>query len=546
MQRTLASSAIALIVAAGPALAELTPAQVWENLSRYYTSMGYEISVGAQEETDGNLTLSDVVLTSEIEQADASASVTATVPKIVLEQTDDAKVRTVFEGEMTAETTTVGPDQEPVAFQLVMTAPENETISSGTEEDMLHEFNFPTLESKAYFGEMTPDSNGGAAPVTFTLTETTGEYRTVQAEGQEISYDMVSKGLDIVLNISAPPAEDGTDGNNKVTGQAHVDGVTFTGTTSIPADIENLAERLDLALNAGFVSTGKAELGKISGDMAFEGTDADGAPQTGNAKFNAGDSDLTFSMSKEGLTYGGNSGKTEVEANFAGLPFPLTYTVDSSSGEITFPVSKAEEAQPFALKYELTGVKLGDAIWDQFDPGKELPRDPANLKLDLTGEALVKNDLFDPAFAQKLEEQATDPAVDPETDPGTDSGAEGEEPGTATGATAPPPVPFEPKSLKINEFLLQAVGTDTNLTGELTFADLAQPPVGVIEGDFKGINALLDKLVAMGLVPQDQLMGARMMLAMFAKPAEGDPDHLQTKIEFKEGGSIFANGQQVK
>src|SRR5690606_35730837 len=112
--------------------------------------------------------------------------------------------------------------------------------------------------------------------------------------------------------------------------------------------------------------------------------------------------------------------------------------------------------------------------------------------------------------------------------------------------STPPTVPFEPRSLKINEVVLQAVGADANLTGDLTFADLEQPPVGVIEGDFKGINALLDKLVAMGIVPQDQLMGARMMLAMFGQPAEGDPDHLQTKIEFADAGSIFASGQQVE
>ncbi|MDP0930324.1 DUF2125 domain-containing protein [Paracoccus onubensis] len=544
MQRTLASSAIALIVAAGPALAELTPAQVWDNLSGYYTSMGYEVTVGSQDETDGNLSLTDVVFTSEIDQPDAATSVSATVPKITLEQTDDAKVRTVFDGEMTVESTTDVPDQEPMSFRLVMTAPENEMISSGTENDMLHEFDFPTLESKLYFGSATPDADSGEAPVTLTLTESTGQYRTVHAENQEITYEMVSKGLDVALNVTEPPAEDGTSGNGKVTGQAHVDGVTFTGTTSIPGDIKNLAERLDLALNAGFVAQGKAELGKMNGDMTFEGMDENDQPQSGDAKFNAESSDLTFAMSKEGLTYGGNSGATEVEANFAQLPFPITYSIDKASGEATFPVSKGEDAQPFALKYELAGVKLADAIWDQFDPGKELPRDPANLKLDLTGEAVVKNDLFDPAFAQKLEAQAADPATD---DPATDDpAAEGEAPDATAETSTPPTVPFEPRSLKINEVVLQAVGADANLTGDLTFADLEQPPVGVIEGDFKGINALLDKLVAMGIVPQDQLMGARMMLAMFAQPAEGDPDHLQTKIEFKEGGSIFANGQQVK
>lgn len=42
------------------------------------------------------------------------------------------------------------------------------------------------------------------------------------------------------------------------------------------------------------------------------------------------------------------------------------------------------------------------------------------------------------------------------------------------------------------------------------------------------------------------MMGMRMMLAMFAKPDEANPDRLTSEIEFREGGRIFANGQQVK
>ena len=37
-----------------------------------------------------------------------------------------------------------------------------------------------------------------------------------------------------------------------------------------------------------------------------------------------------------------------------------------------------------------------------------------------------------------------------------------------------------------------------------------------------------------------------MMLAMFARPSDSDPETMTTEIEFREGGSIFANGQQVK
>ena len=44
MVRPLATSALALILGAAPVLAEVTPAQVWENLQKYSTDYGYVVS----------------------------------------------------------------------------------------------------------------------------------------------------------------------------------------------------------------------------------------------------------------------------------------------------------------------------------------------------------------------------------------------------------------------------------------------------------------------------------------------------------------------
>ena len=541
MQRTLASSAIALIVAAGPSFAELTPAQVWEDYSDYLTSMGYEVTVGSQDESDGTLTLTDVGLSANIEQpagegeATSASVFTGNIPTLKFEQLDADKVRTVMEGEMVMKSVTEIPDAEPVEFEMTMAAPDNETISSGSVEDMLHEFNMPSLVTKAYFGDALPGAAEGEPPLTLTITESTGQYRTVKGENTELTYDMVSKAMDVALNMSEPDAPDGTEGTGKFAGQFKIDGLNFTGTTTLPGDVENMAERLDLALNAGFVADGKVELGAMTGDLSLEGLSDPSAPQDGTGTFTNEPGELTVSMSKDGLKYGGSSGGGNVEANIEGLPFPITYAIDGAAFDLAFPVSKSEESQPFALKYAIEGLTLGDGIWDMFDPSKQLSRDPANLTIDVAGDATVTNDLFDPEFGQQMAAQS---AIDPET------GMAAADP--ETGVAPAPDMPFMPESLKINEFVLQAVGVDANVTGDLAFTDMSQPPVGQIDGDFKGINALLDKLVAMGIIPEEQIMGPRMMLAMFAKPVDGDADHLETKLEFKDDGSILANGQRVK
>lgn len=542
MRRTLASSAIALIVGAGPVLADLTPAQVWENLESYYADMGYKVAIGSKDDAGSTLTLSDVVATSETEQVDT----TITIPTLTLEQTGDAKVRSVMDGELTIESETQLPDQEPMKFGVVMIAPGNEMLSSGTVEDMLHEFDYPTLETAIRLDDES--ANGGEVPFTATLTDLTGQYRTVRDNGQNITYDMKAAGLDLKINVIEPPAEgENSDqaqdqGHGKFVGEMQIDGITTSGKTIIPEGIENMAERVDLALNAGFLADGTIEMGEMTGDISFEGVDPDGSSQSGTGTFSSGGGDLTVTMSKDGLSYAGTSQGSEVEVTVAQLPFPISYAIESAKGAIAFPISKSEDAQPFSLNYEIIGLTLADGIWNLFDPGQELPRDPASLKIDLAGEALMKGDLFNPAFNEKMTGMAEDSAPQDPMAEGGDQDA------TADGTDMPasPEMPFEPKSVKINSVSLQAVGVDANVTGDLTMPQGVQQPVGTIEGEFTGINALLEKLVSMGLVPQDQLMGARMMLAMFAKPVEGNPDQMQTKLEFKEDGSIFANGQQVQ
>ncbi|OIQ64787.1 hypothetical protein GALL_536590 [mine drainage metagenome] len=92
-----------------------------------------------------------------------------------------------------------------------------------------------------------------------------------------------------------------------------------------------------------------------------------------------------------------------------------------------------------------------------------------------------------------------------------------------------------------------AVGADLSGTGAVTFDNTSAVPVpsGSVDLKLVGGNGLIDKFIAMGLLPKDQAMGFRMMLAMFAKPGEGT-DTLTSKIEFNKDGSILANGQRIQ
>ena len=57
-------------------------------------------------------------------------------------------------------------------------------------------------------------------------------------------------------------------------------------------------------------------------------------------------------------------------------------------------------------------------------------------------------------------------------------------------------------------------------------------------------DALFDRLATVGLLPDEQLMGFRMMLGMFADVV-GD-DHLVSEVEITPAGQILLNGQRLR
>ena len=69
--------------------------------------------------------------------------------------------------------------------------------------------------------------------------------------------------------------------------------------------------------------------------------------------------------------------------------------------------------------------------------------------------------------------------------------------------------------------------------------------VGSIFINASGINALIQSLGEMGLLPAQQAGFAQMMLGMFTVPGDA-PDTLKTEIQLTEDGGILANGQRLQ
>lgn len=522
MYRPIATSTIALVLGAGPLLADVTPTQVWDNLRETYTHMGYQMQVGNTDEAGETLTVTDVVLMPKEKEGEMSL----TIPKIVLQQTGGGDVRSRIEGQMDLEMHGETADKEPTGFVMTIDAPGNETLTTGTPEAMNHSVTAP---------ELTLEGHGldkvNKTPVTIRMTDLAAQQ--TQTEGEDGSSEQTFEGsvatAELQVSASGPSAQyddmpgDDSDEETKpvdpngpkdsFNSTINIENLTFQGNGSLPAEETHMTSDPSGALKAGYAGQASFAMDAFSGTFKSQTAGMpDQQPSNTSGSFKAANGTMSMSMDQDSLTYEGKAEDMAAEMTSDDLPFPIAYTIAENSFRLAMPVIASEQDQPFALTYGIKDLALNKQIWQAIDPQNTLPHDPASLMIDFEGMAVLVKDFFSPEFGDTESEQA----------------------------------PMLPRQLSIKTVSLDAIGATADLAGDLTFGDDPSQPVGKIEGTFTGINGLLDNAVAMGLAPQEQMMGIRMMMAMFARPSEDDPETLTTELEFREGGSIFANGQQVK
>jgi hypothetical protein len=289
---------------------------------------------------------------------------------------------------------------------------------------------------------------------------------------------------------------------------------SFTGKTVMVAPELMQSGNMSAALAAGFMIEGEYSTGPISTKLNMT---ENGRPGAFDATFAGTTAHIT--MNADRFDYGFGMMGAAINASGFEIPMPM---VTGAFGEMAFgfamPVKASEAPQDFSALVKVVDLTMADDLWSMFDPGGALKRDPVTLIADLAGTGAWTVDILDPATQ-------------------IDQG---------------PELPAKLFSLNLTQVLAKAAGAQIAATGALTFdnEDLMSyagfpAPEGKVTITMDGINALLDALVAIGAVSADDLMGARMGLAMMAKPGAGS-DQLVSEIEFRAGGSLFVNGVQMQ
>lgn len=490
---------LAALLAGTTALADVTAQQVWEDWQANFDIYGEDaISVGAQEMANGTLTISDF----RISFASDDSAVNATVETITFAEQGDGTVSVTMSDEILM--TLTSEEEETQRVTLANRHSGLEIIVSGDPGAM--DYAIMADRYALELVEVTLDGVAQPGDLSVALNNVNGNYisRTDDAL-RNVDYAINADSLDLLINIVDP------DEGTQVDLSGTIADIVSRASMSVPQDVSR-DDAATMVMN-GFALNGGYTMGAAS--YAFSAAQ-DGQTTEGTATTTS--SSVDVALDGDGMRYDTTTQGIAITAGGTTLPLPIDIGIGQYGVALALPLARSEEPADFALAFNLTELTFNNMIWSMIDAAGNLPRDPITLVADLSGTVRLLHDILDPEQAAAIE----------------DAGA-----------------PGEIHTLSLNELVISGVGASVTGTGDFTFDntdldtfDGLPRPEGSATFVIRGANALLDTLVEMGLVPSDQVMGARMMLGLFATPT--GEDELTSVIEVNEQGHLLANGQRLQ
>jgi hypothetical protein len=493
MNSYLAAPALALLMT-GTAHAALTADQVWQSWKDAGALVGLTVSAATENNSGGVLTLNGVSIAPEgmsgltisdmtlTEQSDGSVAI-APGADIGASMTGDAEgsVKLTHDGlTITAREADGGMAYDYAAAKL----------------DVVYDSTYPGMSLD---GSEAPKVSAAGdvsfANLTGTYSDTPGTNRTFgwSLKADTLAYNTTSDDPGMQMKQTSTSTTQGIDM-----------GLTFALPTTIA--LAAIASPADFAtaLNEGLAFSLSTKQGESNGTMTQES-----AFMPMDLVMKAGGGEGTVLFNKDTFSVKSMASGLDISSGPGMIPVPVQVTSGPMEFGLTSPVIATEAAGDYGLMLKLTDFSLNEEAWAMFDPNGALKRDAAQIAVDISGKTTM--DL--PALVASEE----------------------------TG------VPYVPavESLNITELGLKVAGAALAGTGAFTFDNsMGMPmPLGEANVTVTGANALIDGLIATGLLSEDDAMGARMMMGMFMVPS--GEDTLTSKIEAKEGMQILVNGQPL-
>jgi len=496
-------AATATLLSSTALWAEVSAMGVWEDWKTYMEGVGYDVSTGSENVSGDTLTVNG--LTMSMGSPDDNGAISMAMEFLEFRERNDGTVEISLPDDY-AVLVQGGDPGEELDLELTVSQTGMTIIASGDESETAYDF----VAAEIGFEATRFNVNGEPvnAAVEGSLAGYTGNYVMTRGDLNGIAGGARADRFEMTLNIDEPEEDAVID-----FAMAAAD---IGGDMDMSLPVEFDPEDMSAALAAGFAVAGEYSVGEMEMRLAgvAEGNSFDVQMSTGEAGFD-------FEMGQDGLGLSELVSDLSIAISGSEIPFPQIVIAAREYGlNFLMPVTQSEEPQDFALGLRLVDLAVQDEIWAMFDPMGILPRDPATIVVDTEGKANWFYDIMDAAAQEAM----------------TESGA----------------MPGAVHELTLNDLEVTMAGAALTGSGAFTFDndDLATfegvpRPEGSVDLKLVGANGLLDKLIQMGLMPEDQAMGMRMMMGLFAVPGDGE-DTLNSRIEVNEQGQVLANGQRLR
>ncbi|MEX0284180.1 MAG: DUF2125 domain-containing protein [Paracoccaceae bacterium] len=497
------AAAVAFAAVSGPAWADLTAQDVWSDWRDYMSGVGYEVSA-TEDQSGDTLTVSDLSLSMAIPDSDGTMSFTA--DKIEFKENGDGTVTIMMPATMPMQ---IAGTEEGSAFDVTVNVEQSghAMTASGSPDDLTYAYSADAMVMRLASINVDGEDMSSAVQIEVAINNIASETAMKIGDLRSYAQNMTSSGVTYNFTFDDPESDDG----GSMVGS--MSNVAFQGGGDIPKDMDTTD--MQAMVKAGFAFDGTFSHG--GGKTDVSGTDAGATFQYASTSQGGA---IQVAMDASRLIYDLSQAQTTLNVVGGDIPFPVSLEMAEAGFRMLMPVGKSDTAQDFELVVKLGDFTMSDMIWGMIDPGGALPRDPASVIVDLAGKAKILIDLLGPDVAEEV-----------------------------MGASAPP---GELEALTLRNLLVSAAGAELSGTGDFTFKNGGPSPfgpfpqpVGGVDLKLVGANGLIDKLIQMGIVTDQDAMGARMMMGMLAVPGEGE-DTLTSKIEMNEEGHIMANGQRIQ
>lgn len=493
----------ASVFCASAAVADVTAQDIWADLRSYLETTGYTVETTAEERSGDTLTVSGLKAFFVIEDGDGDGDgrVEIALDEIRFRELSNGSVEI---GLSDTHTLSITGGEAGENLNLVLTSAQTglSIIAGGSADETSYDIVASELSMETTTFEVDGEPIDGAIAVDlssytagYTLSGT--DVITIRGEGRidgvEITAKVNEPDEDVVLDISS-----------------QIRGLSVTLDTTVPQSYDPTTMTSILA--DGFGGTGDYMMSSLAFDLSgqIDGEAFEVAATTGPA-------DFSLSLTESGFAFAEHARDINIAVSASSMPLPTLVLSAAEYGlDLLLPVAASPEAQEYKFGIRLVDLALPDEVWRMTDPSSALPHAPLTFVLETSGAARLMGDPFDPEAM---------------------SGGD---------------VPAEIDSLSLDDLNIVALGTELTGSGAFTFdnTDTASfdgipRPEGQLNLRLTGANALLDTLVSMGLLPEDQAMGARMMMGLFTVVGPGE-DELTSTIEINAEGQVLANGQRLR